>query len=277
MTSASPKLPFLIAFCMLLTGAETPAAQRYQILSREKVILEIRPLTATPVKGGAEPRRLDLDPDGRATLELALLWPDAESRCDIRLEARDRSGGPGAPHLVELVTETRLADGTTTRRERRISVSESSTVLFEVARVGDQVLTLGIETEIVTEPFLRGRPVAGAPVQLQLEIQRVEEGRSITLETNRLNTLVGEPVAYSFRLGNSDDAPAVRVQMKPLDLSGQVLKLEVEISGTLPVGETTEVAGRREEWLASRGTTSSFAFVSGEPPTGYRFLITPFF
>ena len=47
---------------------------------------------------------------------------------------------------------------------------------------------------------------------------------------------------------------------------------------TLPDTEQgVMLMSRKEQWLATRGATSSLTLETGEPPRGYRFLVTPYF
>ena len=105
---------------------------------------------------------------------------------------------------------------------RQAPPSEDADVTVKLSRrTWDAILT--------RETSLAARPTAGVPVLLMLEIQRVVEGRSIPLETNRLSTFVGEPVSYAFRLGQESESASVRVQLTPLALYGDVAQVEMEI------------------------------------------------
>ena len=37
------------------------------------------------------------------------------------------------------------------------------------------------------------------------------------------------------------------------------------------------LVSRQEQWLSTKGTTSTLSLASGEPPTGFRFVVTPRF
>ena len=67
---------------------------------------------------------------------------------------------------------------------------------------------------------------------------------------------------------------SVLVRLTPLKLFGDVAQIEMEISAALPDGDTTRRIERKEQWLASRDTTSSVTLEAGQPPRGYRFLVT---
>ena len=96
------------------------------------------------------------------------------------------------------------------------------------------------------------------------------------LETNELHTLLGEGVEYAFRRGAGAQEEVLRLRLTPLRVEAEVVEVEVDLAGKLP-GEARNAPIRSERLLATRGSTSSFDAVSGEPPTGYRFRIRPDF
>ena len=116
-----------------------------------------------------------------------------------------------------------------------------STVLFEVFRDVDRSLTLAVASEIETRTVYSHRPTMGRPLAFSLEIQRVLEGKPISLETDLLSTFVGESVSYSFDLGGPD-AESVRVQLTPLRIVGEIIEIDAQISGKLPDEDDLEVA-----------------------------------
>ena len=74
------------------------------------------------------------------------------------------------------------------------------------------------------------------------------------------------------------EAETGSVRLLPAQLLGDTLRIEVDISGTLPDGEgSVAVISRTEEWLSTSGATSSVALETGEPPKGFRFRVTPRF
>ncbi len=154
--------------------------------------------------------------------------------------------------------------------------SDSATALFEVARIADQVLTLVVAGEVTRVTEYVALPVVGAPVTFRIDIEWVEEGSSQTLETNHLNTFVGQSVGYSFSLGAIGEAESLSIRLLPLRLMGNTVQLEVDVSGTLPgSGGEIEMVSRQEQWLSTRDTTNILDLASGEPPTGFRFVVTP--
>ena len=56
-----------------------------------------------------------------------------------------------------------------------------------------------------------------------------------------------------------------------------IATVQVDISGTLPTSEGTQVISRSESWFCSKRMASTIPVESGDPPTGYRFLVTAHF
>jgi len=239
--------------------------------------MEIRPLTAEPVTGTELPIRLKVDPERGDQQRLEVLWPDAESKVELKFRATERQGGSVAEHVIDLSADIVLSDGREVHASRTIRVSEPATTLFEVFSQDERALTLALQTEIATETVIPSAPTVGRRVLLELEIQRVIEGRAISLERNQLNTFEGEQVSYSFKLGESGVADAMLVRLRPMGITGSLTRIEIEVSGSLPSESGTNVIDRREVWMTSRDSTSTFAVETGDPPTGYRFLVTPRF
>jgi len=259
-----------------------PAAGGYDVLQREILVVEIRPLTAplAPSSTRTMPR-LRIDPRQGGEVEFEVLWPEADTRCRIGLRAEQQTApameeeSADGAWTIRLWARAELEDGSKVRAERTLRLVDGTTALFEVYRIGERALTLALEGRREAETLVPVLPSVGRPVQFELEVQRVLEGRAVSLENNLLNTFVGEPVEYSFKLG--EDADAARIRLRPLTVAGELIKIEVEISGTLPVDDSVQVVSRTEEWVATRDTSTTAAIESGEPPTGWRFLVTPRF
>jgi hypothetical protein len=111
-----------------------------------------------------------------------------------------------------------------------------------------------------------------------VEIQWVERGQPVTLETNTLNSFVGQPVSYAFRLGATGEAEALSLKLHPARRVGEALRVEVDVSGTLPGSDgDLQVVARKEQWFSTSGAPSTLSLAEGDPPTGFRFLVTPSF
>jgi hypothetical protein len=259
-------------------GGPAGADPSIHLVEREEITLTVRPLTAQVAEG--QPSSLTFDAEGgsSAELELELRWPDADSPRRLRLRATPRPAltGPVARITSELIEQ----DGSVSARASRemLFTTDSTTALFEVARHGDHVLTLVVAGERTRRMEYSVLPVIGKPVAFTVEIEWVKEGRGTLLETNLLQTFVGQSVGYSFRLGAPGMAQAASLRLLPLQLVGDTMRVEVDLSGTVTDedGDVT-VISRKEQWLSTRGTTSTLSLADGEPPTGFRFLVTPRF
>ncbi len=264
----------------LAWAGPAPAGPVIHVVEKESIVLRIQPLTARVV-GARQDVILEVDDTTVAEIELALEWPDPQVPSRLWLRATRLPALVGLGRFVRLESELLEADGRTTRAVREIAFEDefaSITTLFEVARVESGPLTLAVAGEVTMRTSLSARPVVGPPVQFLLEIQWVENGNSTSLETDQLQTFVGQSVSYSFRLGRPGEAESGSVRLLPVQLIGDTLRIEVEMSGTLPDGEDSiAIISRTEEWLSTSGATSSLALQTGEPPKGFRFRITPRF
>ena len=272
------RLPIVVLTAgAVLAGAVGPALAPPPIVPVERVHVELA--VRVPAVAPARSVALDVGAGGTARAELTVPWPTGDEVTRVDLTARaderpDRDGRLG----VELVATIERPGVATSRAVRRLVFGGRETALFEVAR--DEAagpLTLVVEGERRSETVLRTRPPAGRPVRLLLEVQRVAAGRARSLETNALHSLVGEPVSYAFRYGEERGEVALEVRLTPLAIVGEGIELRLALSGTLPAGETTHVVARTEEWLSGRDAASSFTVAAGEPPAGYRFVVTPQF
>jgi hypothetical protein len=227
-----------------------------------------------PPIGGA----FDLDPAGVGALTLEAPWPAPGAVARLTLRAERLPAPAGTAHRLVLEADVGAGGTPAGRARRELAFDEETTVLFEIARSGDRPLTLAVTAEASTEQVLTAEPPAGAPVRLGLDIQWVEQGQAVSLETNQLNTLVGEAVSYAFHLGGPGAERAAQLRLLPAMLLGGVLQMEVEINATMPGPEGRVLAtSRRERWISSDGATSTLSLESGEPARGFRFLVTPHF
>jgi hypothetical protein len=259
----------------LIAGPALILAAPAEIEKRTKITLEIRPMTAELVsESEALHATLVLDSQDPARAELRLAWPEPEDRSTLVLSAARVPARGGSAHAVDLEGRLTLPDGATVHAARGVAFDDETTALFEVYRFGDRSLTLAVKATASTEMVVSAKRSPGSQVRFRLEIVRVIDGREASLEDNYLNTLVGEPVTYSFRLADTPTAEAVSVTLKPLRLHANIAEIDIEIAGKLALEEEVVVIGRTERWLASRGATSTVAFEAGEPPSGYRFMIT---
>ena len=219
-------------------------------------------LTVTPTVEGAT----------RATVR----WP-GRGELPVSASARlERSGGESAPDRVAFVFEVGLGSSPV-RTARTYPMQDGGSQLVEVAREGEVALLALLRTERSWRPRLTPAPAASAPFVVHLALARIDGERVVPLETNLLHTFLGEPVEYSFRLGTGDDEQRLRVVFTPLSVTDDVADLRVQVTGKLPSAGAPVVLSRDQRLVASRGATSSLDVVSGDPPAGYRFSVTPDF
>jgi hypothetical protein len=250
-------------------------APSVSIEKRTRIEIELRPLTASLVsEGEARRARLVLVSGEAEETKLRLAWPGPDDVSTLTMRAATAATLAGYEHTVDLDARLGLPDATVVHASRTVSFDDGETVLFEVYRHGEKSLTLAIELAATLETIVSSRPSPGEQVRFRIEIVRVLDGRQIPLENNYLNTLVGESVSYAFRLDNRPGADAVSITLKPKKLHADIAEIDIEISGKLPMEDEIIVIGRNERWMATRDATSTLAFETGEPPTGYRFLIT---
>jgi len=263
-----------ISACLLFAGTIATAAPSVEITRRQIAVLEVHPMSAASApEDEPPPYRIEVDPThgGRASFRLA--WPDEESRVSVRFSARAEASASDQHHL-SLEAILTLPGGREVRAQRALWFADRTTSLFEIYRDGDRPLTLAIEATSEEQTTFAGKSGGGTPLVLTLEIERVIEGKSTLVETNHLRTLTGESVFYSFSLGGGD-ADSVRVELTPRRLLETIAEIEIDVTGRIPGKEGPQLVSRRERLLISRGTTSTLAVESGDPPTGYRFLVTP--
>lgn len=250
-----------------------------QVRLVEEADLEVRvqPLLVVGGESGALPAKTFVvtEQDG-GSLALDLRWPDPSSRSRLRLQAVGRAGGVDEHHFLRL-TAWLDAGNRTHRASRVLNLQSGSTSLFEVHRVGDERLTLAITVERKLRRLVPHRPSAGVPLTFKLEVEGVRGEEAFPLETNHLQTFLGEPVEYAFRRGEGDAAEAVTLMLTPILKEGDVIELRVDVSGSLPGGDRRLVLSRGDVLLTSRGATSTLGVTAGDPPAGYRFRITPDF
>jgi len=265
----------LLAVGGAFIGSPLLAAPPVNIEKRTKITVEIRPLTAELVsEREVLYATLVLDSDDPAETELRLAWPESDDRSTLVLSASKVVPRPGSDFAVDLDGRLTLPDGSTVHAARGIAFDDETTALFEVYRYGERSLTLAIKATATTEMVVAAKRSPGSQVRFRLEIVKVLDGREASLEDNYMNTLVGESITYAFRLSDRPGAEAVSIVMTPLKLHANIAEIDVEITGKMTLNEEVILVSRTEHWIASRGATSTLAFESGEPPSGYRFRIT---
>jgi hypothetical protein len=270
------KAPLRLLLAAAFLASPTLATPPLYWVEEDRISVTVRPLNVERADAEAPTTVLQV-PERGAETTLELHWPSPGEVTRVRLAIAPRPATAGAPHVLAFEAAVELPDGGRIRSQREVRFEDSTTALYDVCRVGERVLTLALVAEWSRESTLSAKRSVGAPVQLHLEVQRLAGGEAISLETNRLNTFVGEPVTYSFRLGEPGVADALRVRLLPTGVFGDLARIEIEVSGTLPDGASVALLSRSEAWMTSRGATSALSVATGEPPTGFRFLVTPYF
>jgi len=258
--------------------APAPGAPSIHLVEEERITLTFRPLTAETVEHGGEGFSLEVREAKPTETTVRVLWPDPEAPARLRLRASRTLSAAG--QIVRLGAELRRPDGSLETRSTReiLFSSDEVTALFEVARRGERALIFAVEGELTRETTYTARPVIGAPVQFQLDVEWLERGDAQTLETNLLHTFLGQEVGYAFRLGEVGEAESADVRLRPSRLLGDTLRIDVEITATLPDPDGgVALVSRKETWLSTNGVASSLSLAEGEPPTGFRFRVTPRF
>ena len=264
----------LVALLQALPAASMPAVR---LVEKDLVLLTVQPMNAKFAPGSDRPaEQIELEDRG-TELYFRFAWPDADKTTKVLLRASPRPPRFGAKHVVLLEAKVTLPDGKKVRATREMVFNESYTSLFEVYRESGRTLVLAVKAEHYRDTRLTVVRDPGDPIQFQLEIQRVEGEQSFALETNRMNTFVGDPVTYSFQIGEYGEGVSLSIRLTPQKLYGDVAQIEVDISGMLSDGEQTSMISRTEDWLTTRGATSSLSVATGDPPTGFKFLVTPWF
>ncbi len=266
----------IVGWALLCVAAPCLSAPDIHVSEHSEVRLTVRALTARWAAGAKEPR-LVVPGGGEASAESVLDWPAGHGPTKLAITVRSAETSADGEQTVEVAARLTLADGTLVSAARSLRFVERTTSLFEVYRAGDETLTLALEAEAEVVKRFASRPSPGAPVRFHLEIERVLDGRAIPLESNDLDTFVGEPVSYSFVLGEKPESERAKLTLRPLRVVGAMIEIEAEIGGALASAADLAVIGRTERILASRDATSTIALETGTPPVGYRFRITPRF
>ncbi|HEX6852203.1 MAG TPA: hypothetical protein VF139_12450 [Candidatus Polarisedimenticolaceae bacterium] len=203
-------------------------------------------------------------------------WP---GRGDLAMSASgryERAGDETTPDRLAFTFEVALGATPVTAR-RTYPMIDGGSEIVEVAREGEFALLALIRAERTWRARLRPVPSGVVPFIVNLAVSRLDGERVVALETNVLHTFVGEPVEYSFRFGAGDDEQILRVVLTPLRIDDDLADLRVQVTGKLPASPAPVVLSRDQRMVASRGSTSSLDVVSGDPPAGYRFSVTPDF
>src|SRR5262245_4315417 len=253
--------------CASISFALPPVVVEHRVaLTVETLLVE-----GTDSRKVGDPVTSEIGPDDEQKAGISVPWGPKGARASITLTAGLGTASGDDPPAVRCTAAVDLPG-----RDRSTSdrvVEGEGTALFEVVNDGRRRIVLALKTEPVDRPVVHRYAKVGAPVRFLVAVERVDGDKAVSLETNHLNTFVGQSVGYSFHLGQED----VRLDLLPVSLSGDILTIQASISGSLPGSGTTSLVGRQERIVTSRMTTSAIAATAGTPPSGYRFQVTPDF
>ena len=263
-------LPGLVLLGVHAVAASVPALKLEPVILLHVDVLGVRQgETATLFSG-----TLELTPGSPENLSTEVPFGNAQGQ--LKLEASGSAGVGAQPHRISVKTRFRF-QGTQASASRDLEIRETSTYLVEAFEMNGQRLVVALKAESATRPVAVTGEEVSAPLLFRLEVERVEGKRFIPLETNRLQTFVGKDVEYSFRRGRGDHEESVHLRLQPVRIHGDLAELVVEITASLPGDPDRLLLSRRESLFTTRHATSKIVIATGEPPTGYRFLITPEF
>ena len=243
------------------------------------VVLTIDAMTIEEGKSktAGDSREVEIGPFKPATVDIPVSWGPEGARLNVRFEARLTSVSPDGEAVLVCESNITRAGRAPARSSREIRLADEGSGLFEVYGEGGRRLLLTLRGEQVTRAVVRPPSSIGAPVRFLVAVERVDGERIVLLETNELNTFVGQSVEYSFRLGQDEGLEAVRLALLPTAASGDLVTIEAEISGALPGPGGRVLVSHRERIVASKRATSRVSATTGTPPAGYRFQVTPDF
>lgn len=283
MSRAGTWLTVLFAGTFALAAGAGPRSVGGVSIEHETIVsVAVRPLPpALPAGQAADDEAggevdLRLEPGGTARAELDVVLDGRPLH--VSLLATRLSPTPEAPARVALRAESSRPGEAPVAAERTIGIDGRATALFEIRRDGDRPLTLGVTAVADREMVVRTMPRVGRALAFEVELLRLDGDREISLETNVLRTFERQSVSYRFRIGSPPRVESLEVELTPVRLRGEIVEIEVDVAGMLPDGDGGSVAvARRERWVSTRGAGSSVSIVGGDPPRGYRVLVTPRF
>jgi hypothetical protein len=257
----------------LPSRAIAPVALETRVLLRvEAITVDGDRSRATGAVGSVE-----AGPAGPVSLDLKVPWGAGGASVAVRLVVTLGSVDPDGGVTLRCASTATTAGGPPERAARDLRLADEGTGLFEVFGEGDRRLLLTLQGERVERPVVRGAPAPGEPVKFTIAVEGIAGERSEILQTNEVRSFVGQSVEYSFQLGPADGRESIRLVLLPVSITGDLITIQVDISGVLPSPDGPAMLSRTERIVASRGTTSKVAATVGQPPSGYRFQVTPDF
>ena len=264
-------VPFAIVVALQPTRALPVLTQEARILLTLEVLPAVGGETGVPP---AARRSIELPPQKPVSEEIELAWPDAGSVTRIHLAMAGSARPEGSEQEVTLDARIALPDGRNVRSSRTLHIREGSTQILDLFSEKGRRLLLAVQAERTTHPVVLAGPRAGTHVRFRLEVSRVDGEQSVPLESNVMDTFVGEGVEYSFRRGDGDALESIGVILTPARIDGEIVDIAIDVSGTLPSGTGRIVISRSDRLIATRGASSAITVLAGAGPGGYRFAVT---
>jgi hypothetical protein len=274
MKAPRPLLALVVTLAAIRPGHATPsvAVETHVVLTIDAMTVDGDRSTTAGLS-----REAELGPSQPATVDFSVPWGPDGARLSVRFEARLTSVSPDGEAVLLCESTVTRAGRTPVRSSREIRLADEGSGLFEIFGDNSRRLLLTLRGEQVARAVVRPPAAVGAPVRFLVAIERVDGERIVPLETNELNTFVGQSVEYSFRQGQDEGLEVVRLVLLPSSISGDIVTIEADLSGALPGSGGTVLVSRRERIVASKGATSRVSATTGTPPAGYRFQVTPDF
>ncbi len=272
--------PLRAFVAIAISGVAVPAGNAVPpVVLETHVVLRVEALVGEPSRSEAAgiPQEAEIGPGRPAEIVLLVPWGADRRNVTVRLKARLTSVERNGEAVLFCESSVIVPGRAPVSASREIRLAEEGSGLFDVFSDGRRRLVLSLQGERVDRPVVRAFATIGAPVRIHIAVLRVDGPRIVPLETDELNTFVGQSVEYSFRQGENDGLEALRLSVRPVSISGDLVTIEAEISGALPGPHGTVLVSRREKIVSSRRATSDLAATTGTPPAGYRFQVTPEF
>jgi hypothetical protein len=273
--SAVRRPPPLLATVILAAAGLAYALPPVVVERRVELTVETLVVDASDTRRVGEPVSLEIGPDDEQKAGLTIPWGSGGGRAILALTASLGPAPAEGPPTVRCTASVELP-GRKPRVASRV-VEGDGTALFEVVEDAGRRIVLALRAEPVDRPIVHRYAKVGAPVRFLVAVERVDGEKAVVLETNHLNTFVGQSVGYSFHLGQDAGLQDVRLELLPLSITGDIVTIQAAISGALPGSGGTTLLSRQERIVASRLSTSAISATAGAPPSGYRFQVTPDF
>jgi hypothetical protein len=266
------------AILLLTLGAASMPVAAVPVLTQEaRVLLTVALLPASGDATGVVPAAraaIEIPPARSVGQDLTLSWPDPGATTHVHLDLSGTAGPEGGEHEVALDARIELPDGRVVRTSRAIRIREGSTQIVDLYSEKGHKLLLAAQAERTSRPVVLAGAQVGTHVRFRLEVSRVDGEVAVPLESNVMDTFVGQGVEYSFRRGDGDELESMGVVLTPTRIDGEIVDIGVEVSGTLPADPERIVVSRKERLIATRGASSAVTVLAGPGRGGYRFAVT---